>query len=314
MRGVKVANGALWAFNGLVGAGIVHFAVQFLVLARNDDLLREFDPDRATGVIKVHDPKLSGDAALKGLPNPLVPMIKEPGKTPNLFRATLRGVAPSADPKVGIAFLRSTTKSIDLTAFMGERILYSPPDGGERPFEDLAGWVLVEVERESATFSNGVQRQKLTLEQAPTPPVAAAGALAGARRNLAGQAYDPSAFGSRVIGASGDNSQVWGIDQNEMDWALQNQEAILSQDFSVAPYAGGGLKIEQVRPGSIVAARGIMAGDVLRDVNGVAVAAVADLKSLADNPAMKQGGTLRLTVERAGRPIVLTYRPIPPPR
>jgi S1-C subfamily serine protease len=71
------------------------------------------------------------------------------------------------------------------------------------------------------------------------------------------------------------------------------------------------VRVESVAAGSVGAARGLMAGDIVRDVNGLPLNSLAELKNMMNNPAMKQSSGLRITVERAGKPLVLEYRPLP---
>jgi S1-C subfamily serine protease len=101
------------------------------------------------------------------------------------------------------------------------------------------------------------------------------------------------------------------MDQEELDWAAQNADQIMDRDFQVSPYAGGGIRLENVTAGSIGAARGLSAGDVLREVNGQPLNSIADVRTLMNNPAMRQQAGLRLTIERAGKPLVIEYRPLP---
>jgi hypothetical protein len=54
-----------------------------------------------------------------------------------------------------------------------------------------------------------------------------------------------------------------------------------------------------------------MIGDVVRDVNGQPLNNIADLRTLLSAPQMKQQSGLRITVERAGKPVVMEYRPLP---
>jgi S1-C subfamily serine protease len=79
----------------------------------------------------------------------------------------------------------------------------------------------------------------------------------------------------------------------------------------VVPYAGGGLRFDGVAPDSIGAARGLLPGDVLREVDGRPVAGMSDLRPLLDYPNATPPQNLRLTIERAGKPLLLEYRPLP---
>jgi S1-C subfamily serine protease len=85
----------------------------------------------------------------------------------------------------------------------------------------------------------------------------------------------------------------------------------MDRDFQVAPYAGGGLRIENVNAGSVGAARGLVAGDVLREVNGQPLNNIADVRQLMSSGQMQKQTGLRLTIERAGKPVVIEYRPLP---
>lgn len=124
-----------------------------------------------------------------------------------------------------------------------------------------------------------------------------------------GDAYSAEKFKSKNL-ASADNRQVWGIDPAEIDWVSRNIDRILDGDVRLAPEPGGGLRIESIKPGSVVAARGLVAGDLLREIHGNAVRSVAEVRTLMNNPAMKQKTALRLTIERAGKPVVIEYQPL----
>jgi S1-C subfamily serine protease len=227
------------------------------------------------------------------------------------FKATLKGTLPSEkDPKRAVAFIKSNARNAELVAYIGEEILQEG-----KPFDEFRGWTLESVAKDRAAFVNRKnERVTLTIEQAITPPPGGAsvpGALgAGPKTQRIGQAYTSESYKSRLL-ASADSRQVWGLDQDEIEWASQNAEQIMDRDFTVAPYAGGGLRLESVNAGTIGAARGLLAGDVLREVNGQPLNSIADARTLMNNPAMKQQTGLRLTIERAGKPVVIEYRPLP---
>jgi hypothetical protein len=310
MRNVKRANAFLWAFNALLGAGIVVFAVNFLILPQ-EDFLAGFDPDapgdaRPAAVVA----QAQNDQALKGLRNPIEKQTAQaPAQVLSSFKAGLRGTMCSKDPAGGIAFIRSLARNTELVAYPGEAILF---DG--KPYDEFTGWKVMEVYKDRAVFSNGREKAELKLE---TNAASAAGMAApggvpgqpGARVNRQGQPYQPGNFKSQKLSAT-DNREVWGLDPQEMDWIFQNQEAIMDRDIQVAPYAGGGLRLEGVSGGSVGASRGLTAGDIVRDVNGVPLNSLADIKNLANNPSLKSQGTVRITLERAGKPMVLEYRPL----
>src|SRR6185295_2199967 len=122
--------------------------------------------------------------------------------------------------------------------------------------------------------------------------------------------YRSDSHQSRLL-ASTDTRQVWGMDPNEIAWAGRNLEQILDGDFQATPYAGGGLRLESVRAGSIGAARGLLAGDVLREVNGQPLSSIGDLRTLMSQLTLQSLAGLQLKVERAGKTLLLEYRPLP---
>jgi hypothetical protein len=314
LHDVKLLNRALWGVNVLLGAGIVLFSIQYLLRAQDAGYLKDLKRDDDTAVVppRALDP---GDGTLKSLTNPVE---KRAGPGPNgpdqpQFKATLKGTLPSEkDPSRSVAFIKSAARNVELVAYMNEEILQEG-----KPFDEYRGWTLQTVSKDRAVFANkaGV-KVELTIDMAITPaPGGPASGIPGpsggpAPKSRIGQAYTSDTFKSRLL-ASADTRQVWGMDQEEIDWAAQNADQILDRDFQVSPYAGGGLRIENVNAGSIGAARGLVAGDVLREVNGQPLSNIADVRTLMNNPAMKSQTGLRLTVERAGKPMVIEYRPLP---
>jgi hypothetical protein len=313
LNNVKLLNRLLWGVNILLGAGIVVFSFMFLL--RESDAksyMKDFrqEDDSPSAPIRAAD---NSDGALKSLTNP----IEKRERMADLgaqaqFKATLKGTLPSEkDPRSGVAFIKSTTRNVELVAYMGDEILQEG-----KPFDEFRGWTLASVSKDRAVFvTKAGLKAELTIDQAITPPPAGSGPSApmapggrgGART---GQAYTSDTYKSRLL-ASAESRQVWGMDQDEIEWVSQNAEQIMDRDFQVAPYAGGGLRIESVNAGTVGAARGLLAGDVLREVNGQPLNNIADVRQLMNNQAMKQQTGLRITIERAGKPVVIEYRPLP---
>ncbi len=307
MRDVKLANGLLWLLNAALGAAIVLFAFKYLL--QQPDYTRDVDLDTGNESQRpdVRPPK--PDAVLK-LRNP-VENVKDvdPGTKPMVFKAQLKGTLPGEkSDSPGAAFIKSTARNVELVAFLGEPILH---EGKE--FDEYRGWKLSKVWKDKALFvgPNNLS-QELTIEAAagPAGPASTSRTVGGARGARAGQAYQGDQFKSRLL-ASAESRQVWGMDPDEIDWVTQNADKVMDSDFQVSPNANGGVRIEGVTPGSIGAARGMLAGDVIRDVNGQALNSIADVRTLMNNPSFKTQQGLRLTVERAGKPVVLEYRPLP---
>jgi hypothetical protein len=314
LNDVKLLNRLLWGVNILLGAGIVVFS--FMYLLRESDAksyMKDFRQEDDSPSAPVRGPD-NGDGALKTLSNPIEKReVKGPETAQSQFKASLKGTLPSEkDPKSGVAFIKSIARNVELVAYIGDEILQEG-----KPFDEFRGWTLASVTKDKAVFTTKTGlKAELFINDAPTPPPAGGaggpspaqpGARAGAR---AGQAYQSEGYKSRLL-ASADSRQVWGMDQDEIEWVTQNAEQIMDRDFQVAPYAGGGLRIESVNAGTIGAARGLLAGDVLREVNGQPLNNIADVRQLMNNQTMKQQTGLRLTIERAGKPVVIEYRPLP---
>ena len=312
MNDIKLLNRVLWGVNVLLGAGIVVFSFQYLLFAPEAKYLKDFkqEDDSPAAPVRAQD---NSDGALRTLPNPVERRVIDTGaKAAVDFKAVLKGTLPSEkEPKQGVAFIKSTSRNVELVAYVGDEILQ---DG--KPFDEFRGWTLASVSKDRALFvSKGGQKAELFLEMNPSPvpggPAGPGSAVpAGKPGSRQGAAYQSDQYKSRLL-ASADSRQVWGMDQDEIEWVNQNAEQIMDRDFQVAPYAGGGLRIENVNAGTVGAARGLLAGDVLREVNGQPLNNISDVRTLMNNPAMKQQTGLRLTIERAGKPVVIEYRPLP---
>ncbi len=308
MRDVKLLNVLLWGLNGLLGAGILAFAWFFLLFPKDAHSLKKYPWDDEAVVI-TKPPPASDDGIMKSLPNPLEKRSPiEPPTGSNTFPAILKGtLASEKDPKSGVAFIKSKTRNVELVAYVGEEIRE-----GDKPYEEFRGWKLVEVGKSHATFSNGSRQETLTLDlTASAPPGAVPGGpAAGARASRIGSAYQSTNFKSQLLSQT-ENRHVWGLDPDEIEWAMQNQDAIMDQAFQVSPSAAGGIRIDTVQAGSIGAARGLIAGDIIKEVNGQPLGSVADVKTLMTSPAMRAQTGMRITIERAGKPVVVEYRPLP---
>ncbi len=300
MWNVNLLNGILWGINGLLVAAVAVFAFQCLPLARSvDSHLDGFrrEEDIRSGVVA--EPQIrKTDEEIKRLRNPIEKESAADPATPvTPFKAALRGTMPGS--KGGLAFLKSIARNVELVAFTGEPIRYEG-----KKYDEFAGWILDEVTRDSATFSNDKQKQTLYIDEKAA--LAAGGAETVYRT---GRPYDVGSYKSRLLKSSS-NRVTWGLDPEEIDWAVQNQDAILDRDFRVSVYAGGGLKIDSVAAGSIGAARGLAGGDVVRDINGIPLNSLADVRNLGNHPAIQQSNSIRLNVERAGKTMQIQYRPV----
>jgi hypothetical protein len=305
LRSVKLYNALLWLLNAALGVGICLFFFKYLL--HPADYTRDVRLDEGGDAAPVVSRTQVSDASLR-MRNPIEQVKPVDAAAAQIyFKAQLKGTLPGEKGDgPGAAFLKSVTKNTELVAFVGEKIMF---EGKE--FDEYRGWTLAKVWKDRALFKGPEGKtQELTIESELITGPPGSKTAGGARGARAGQAYQSDQYKSRLL-ASADSRQVWGLDPAELDWASQNADKIMDGDFQVSPNSGGGVRIEGVTPGSIGAARGMMAGDVVRDVNGQPLNSIADVRTLMNNPAFKSQNGLRVTVERAGKPVVLEYRPLP---
>ena len=292
MNALRAANRALWGSNGLLGAALLVFAWNYLIAPTKVDRLAGVDPRLAHPSPPPAAPASSSDDALIHLPNPMRPAAGPLPPPP--FQATLQGTLPVSGSGKGVAFIRSSSRQTETIARVGEVILHHG-----RPAAEFRGWQLSEVGKEFAVFTNR-EGERSVLE---------IGAVAGEHRSLSrtGEAYHPEMYRSRRL-ASTDSREIWVIDENEIEWMAQNGASLLDREVRISPSADGGLRLDDVDPGSIAAARGLKPGDILRAVNGRPLQSIGDLQSMLSRPP---SGVLQLTLERAGKPVAIEYRALP---
>jgi hypothetical protein len=296
MRRLKL-NRALWGLNALLATALLAFVGRYLVAPPRVDRLRDVDPSAASSSPPRPRPAPASEEALIHLHNPL---RKPEGPNPSPpFEAILKGALPTSQSGNGVAFIRSSSSQTETIARVGEEILRNG-----KPAPEFAGWILSELGRDLAVFENRLgERFVLRIEPVLTAP------SDEERRppSRQGEAYRPELYRSRLL-ASTDAREIWGIDAGELDWAAQNSPQVLNQDAQISPCAGGGMRIDTLNSGSMAAARGLKPGDILREVNGRPLRSLGDLQSVFSDPPKS---VLQLTLERAGKPIVLEYRALP---
>jgi hypothetical protein len=282
----KKVSRALLGLNCLLGTGIFVFACRCLLAPPRTDLLGDIHPADSAASPPIPIQKLPDENVLITLHNPLQ---KTAGPNPPPpFQAILKGALPALAAAQGVAFIK--VGATERIVGMGEEILQN------------AGWRLSELWKDRAAFTNQRgETRELEIESIKEETKAA---------TRSGEAYHPENYRSRRLAFS-ESREVWGMDEDEVEWAAQNAGSILDRDFQVSPYAGGGVRIETVTPASMGAARGLRSGDVIREVNGRPLNSIADLQTFLTNPSIRPQSGLRLTVERAGKPVVFEYRPLP---
>jgi hypothetical protein len=287
---VKRTRRLLWSVNALLAVSILAFGARTLAFPPKIDRLTDIDPRWADATPRAALPPPPNEEALRTLRNPLRP--PEGPTAPVRPPIALKGALPAEGSNRGAVFIK--VGSTETIALPGERIL---KDG--RPFPEFAGWRLAEVWKDRAVFTNpSGERIEVAMDSAHE---------SAAISRSAGDPYRPDLYRSRRIAFS-EGREIWSIDEREVDWVGRNAETILDRELQLSLHAGGGVRLERLEAGSIGTARGFQPGDVVREINGRPINSLADLRLLFAS-APRNG--FQLTLDRAGRPLVLEYRPLP---
>lgn len=298
MRQVKLVNGLLWAFNILLGVGIVIFAFNFLLLPKPPDDLGLEDPGEGP------PPQTAAKADYGVLRNLQNPILKGAGATTDV------AYSGSFNPKFfggwhPLAILQIGGK--DALAEIGKPITVTDEAGEERA---IPNWQLVSFNDDSAVFTDGTRQLVVRRDEAGTGTIGPVSM--GGRRNQAGAPYDPSNFKSRLRPGTKENGRpIYEIDSEEAQWAQQNIDAVLQNDVKLAVSGEGGLQITEVTPGSIAESRGISANDIVKSVNGEQIRSLADLDRIKTKLSGSKQNSMTLEISHAGRPVWITYQIMP---
>lgn len=185
----------------------------------------------------------------------------------------LKGViAPDGGPIASAIF--STGTGRDIAVFVNRDI--------------TPGVKLVEVDPDHVIIARAGVRSRIDLE------VARASAMAGARGRVQGFRLN--------VARSGTNN--FSLSRHELDDALRdpNQLGYLGQ-IGMPP--GGGVRLEAAPAGSLAQKLGLQPGDVIKKVNGQAVASTGDLARLYTQFATTS--SIQAEVQRGPGTVQLTY-------
>lgn len=129
-----------------------------------------------------------------------------------------------------------------------------------------------------------------------------------AEGSLSAESHSYAASEKSRLLTSSDVRQVWGIDPKEAEWACAHLKGILDDDLTLSPNESG-LKIDRVAEGSIAEVRGLRAGDLVKEINSQPVRTLAEATAVLNG--IQKNTVLRIVLERAGKTLVLDYRPLP---
>ena len=186
----------------------------------------------------------------------------------------LKGVvAPT--PGVAASAIFSTGAGRDISVFIGSEV---------RP-----GVTLVEVDPEYVVVSRAGVRERIDLE---------------ARKSVASAARGPARASGFRLNVARTGQTSFNFSRKELDEALRdpNQLNYLGQ-IGVPP--GGGVRMEAAPPGSLAQKLGLQPGDIIRRVNGQAVASTGDLARLYQQFTVLSA--IQAEVQRSGMTVQLSY-------
>ena len=197
-----------------------------------------------------------------------------PSGTASTSGIRLKGVvAPT--PGVAASAIFSTGSGRDLSVFLGAEV--------------QPGVKLSEVHPDHVIVSRAGVPERIDLE---------------ARKSAPGASAPQPRQGGFRLNVSRTASNAFSLSRKELDDALRdpNQLNYLGQ-IGVPP--GGGARIEAAPPGSLAQKLGLQPGDVIRRVNGQAVASTGDLARLYTQ--FNTLNSIQAEVQRGGNTLQLSY-------
>ena len=303
MKSIKHVTIAFWAVNLLLGVGIVAYAATAFIgkppspLADvadigGDDGQAVAPTEYSRNTTSMQRMGVIQDKKANLLPQLSVNLaeylaIKSTYGTTNLLADVLK------------------TQGAQVNIFLGDDVSTVMRGKLDPVPDELRGWKLTAINGPVATFTKGDEKQELKVGE----NVAVGGDQSyDAYRGLP---YKGGDYKTQQT-MTGANRQAWMMDPEEVKWAVANQDSVLGTDVTFGQ-AQGGLRIQTVRAGSIVANRGFAANDVVMAVNGVTVATLEDINKLRDHPSFQNPNVISVKVNRAGQDVYLTYSiPRPP--
>ena len=313
MRSYKKLAVILWILNTFLGLGIAGYAANAFVKKKTDYIKKvrethaQYDkipPPAARRYTRsvsymqrldIFEPKIA-----KG---PKVQAI-------NLAKYIAIGSTSTSSPALILAKVADT--EVELIIATGMELYGAIRDQGVSrvviaDFEETRGWKLTEVTPKKAIFSKGDLTAELAVGQGVPP------AAGSALSKYTGKSYNARAFKTRKAGSTA-TSATYIMDIEEVRWAVANRERVFTGGDVRFGSARDGLRVTHVRNGSIVAARGFKANDVVQQINNKSIKSLNDLRALTNDPAFDKPRLINVKVNRNGRTMFLRYSiPRPPP-
>jgi general secretion pathway protein C len=208
-----------------------------------------------------------------------------PGSTAVASSSSLRlkgVIAPT--PGVAASAIFSTGAGKDLAVYLDNEV--------------QPGVKLVEVHPDHAVVSRGGVRERIDLERPARAVASTNTAMPGAR----GAGRSPPGGFKLNVSRSGNNNYT--LSRKELDDALRDPNQ-LNYLGMIGPPVKGGVRMDAAPPNSLAQKLGLQAGDIIRKVNGQAIASTGDLARIYTQFA--QTNLIQAEVLRNGATVQLSY-------
>jgi type II secretion system protein C len=217
--------------------------------------------------------------------------------------------------RAGLLRLRGTiVQNRPEDSFAVLEVTQSGKQGLYRVGDQVEGMEILRVLPEWVEIREGGSVVRLAM----TKPESATGSAAASRREAAQVSAAESSStrlgvwpsrrggGARVARMIGANSYI--IDRDSLNEGLSDLTAVMSQ-VKVQPFVKDGepygFQVSSIAPGSLVMELGLRNHDVVLAINGAPIRQPEDVIGLYQQ--FQQLDTVRLEIERGGRPVTLTY-------
>lgn len=336
MKRLRWINQLLWTFNTIATVAIVVLSAFFFVFPdETEDLLKQRGPGKK-GPWQLSP--VAGDvmglrqqerfAVLHSLPIPVKPEAPRPvssdghgppppQRTPIASLITLTGLFWSPNPQDAMA----------VVAKIGTRDTFML--GVNDPIPGAAGARVKSIQSDHILVDNGGVAEKLELKDmsvgAPQPgrsgasggppapggpmPLAPASPVPAASSDPDGARVNPKMFPTRQ---HPNNPNYLYVDPRLQQYVLKSLPQ-LRDEVGIRPAIDhvtgtvNGVQVEKINPNSILFNKGIVAGDIVRKINGRPISSIDQGNDMLNDPQFRNATRADVEIERQGRILTVTY-------
>lgn len=217
------------------------------------------------------------------------------------LQINLAGTMVSPEEEWSVAILHDPTKKKTVFARVGDKVL-------SQAEVTSIGRNRVMLVRDGQIECLRPESVRQAAKDRPKPkPRRVGGGSAGSQSAEKVDTSDLNKLADSAVKNRGNNE--YEIQKDALDAVLGDQQKLREQAPTVAPfYRDGkpaGFRLNGVRSDSIFSSLGIRNGDVISSVNGQTIDSPQRAMQLYEG--LSQRGTIKMVVERGGRPVTITY-------